>query len=471
MLQLASTLDEQQLDTLISLLIEALKHTVSADTVSGNAPALVPAAGSTALQTIQEFERFVMSARLRLIAHPELVVQQALTLPDVSSPCRAAKRLQSQTYHWCRLVDKPQQHSPKMCTYATSDGRANVVRCLVLSADQSKIAVAAGSTVALCKVFDAVTGNVLNTHGGFGCSIKCLAFVPSSTGHVLAAALLCGRIVVWDTETNATLSSLDSNQGRDIQFIQFKPDSTQLVTATNGGHVAVWDCVDMLAAGVPAEPGEQQAPHHHALQRTTSEFLQKSLYQPTKKKLLSRTHSAGHEPTENPVHCKTQKYIVFDGPLVVRPTPEFDHAHQYSSTSMVHVGECVECTGKQGDFVQLQQVVGSSCTPNAGWLARVDEHTRKPMLLPYQPSSHLAVTTCNHLGLTLDEALCTCVFSNDSRYFVTAGDSAVGMMWDVARCRWQLLQCHTCAYHQQPSVGQLPHCCHQVQPLSTHHPP
>ena len=62
-----------------------------------------------------------------------------------------------------------------------------MVRCMVLSADEHKLAVAVGTNVSIIFIYDADTGTVLNTHTGFGCSIKCLAFVPRGAKPVTTA--------------------------------------------------------------------------------------------------------------------------------------------------------------------------------------------------------------------------------------------------------------------------------------------
>lgn len=70
--------------------------------------------------------------------------------------------------------------------------------------------------------------------------VRCLAV--SNDGKWIAAGTIWGEVIVWDAKTyKRVLSHEEDSRESVVNGVDFSPDSTRLVTASNDGTASVWD--------------------------------------------------------------------------------------------------------------------------------------------------------------------------------------------------------------------------------------
>ena len=116
------------------------------------------------------------------------------------------------------------------------DGQGGAIMDVVYNVDGARLATAQSDSTA--RLWDASTGDLLQTLSGHELPVMSVAFDPS--GRTVATGSLDHTARIWDAETGAEKLTLYGHTGG-VTRVAFSPDGAKLATSGEDGAVRLWD--------------------------------------------------------------------------------------------------------------------------------------------------------------------------------------------------------------------------------------
>ena len=120
----------------------------------------------------------------------------------------------------------------------TLRGHSRVVSAVAYSPDGTKIV--SGSWDNTVRVWDAVTGTLINTLRGHSGYVNAVAYSPDGTKIVSGSG--DRTVIVWDAVTGTLINTLQGHSGA-VFAVAYSPDGTKIVSGSSDNTVIVWDAV------------------------------------------------------------------------------------------------------------------------------------------------------------------------------------------------------------------------------------
>ena len=122
----------------------------------------------------------------------------------------------------------------------TLKGHTSLVDSVAWNPDKSKQQLASGSWDKTIKIWDTVTGQVLQTLQGHARTVYSVAWSPN--GNQLASGSYDKTIKIWDTVTGHLLKTLEGHTLA-VESVAWSPDGKWLASGSSDNTIKIWNVI------------------------------------------------------------------------------------------------------------------------------------------------------------------------------------------------------------------------------------